>query len=149
MKTQQPLDPDYETRVRASFARQALINTLKGKIAYLSPGELHIEAPFDQRFTQQDGFLHAGIVTTLVDSACGYAAYTLMPADSRVLAVEFKVNFLSPACGERFRAEGRVAKSGKTISVCEGKMFAIEAGQETLVAMMQATMICIRNEQPK
>jgi len=139
-------DPDFEQRVRESFARQGLINTLNGKIAHISPGELHIEAPFDERFTQQDGFLHAGIVTTLMDSACGYAAYTLMPADSRVLSVEFKVNFLNPARGERFRAEGRVAKSGKTISVCEGKLFALQNEQEKLVAMMQATMICIRNQ---
>jgi uncharacterized protein (TIGR00369 family) len=141
-----PADPDYEGRVRASFARQELLNTLHGKIAFISPGELHIEAPFDERFTQQDGFLHAGIVTTLLDSACGYAAYTLMPADSRVLSVEFKVNFLNPARGERFRAEGRVAKSGRTVSVCEGKLFALENGKSSLVAMMQATMICLRKE---
>jgi len=145
MSTYQPLGPEVATRVRNGFARQGLINTLNGKIAYISPGELHITAPFDERFTQQDGFLHAGIVTTLMDSACGYAAYTLMPSNSRVLSVEFKVNFLSPAQGERFRAEGKVAKSGKTISVCEGKLFAFQEGQEKLVAMMQATMICIRN----
>ena len=146
MNRQLTLAPDIEQRVRTSFARQGLINTLNGKIAHISPGELHIVAPFDERFTQQDGFLHAGIVTTLMDSACGYAAYTLMPADSRVLSVEFKVNFLNPARGERFRAEGRVAKSGKTISVCEGKLFTLQDGQGKLVAMMQATMICIRKE---
>ena len=146
MRNLSPVDPDFEQRIRTSFARQGLINTLNGKIALISPGELHIEAPFDERFTQQDGFLHAGIVTTLMDSACGYAAYTLMPADSRVLSVEFKVNFLNPARGERFRAEGRVAKSGRTISVCEGKLFALQNGQGKLVAMMQATMICIRKD---
>jgi len=146
MNRQLTLAPDIEQRVRASFARQGLINTLNGKIAFMGPGELHLEAPFDERFTQQDGFLHAGIVTTLMDSACGYAAYTLMPTGSRVLSVEFKVNFLNPARGERFRAEGRVAKSGKTISVCEGKLFALQEGQGKLVAMMQATMICIRKE---
>jgi uncharacterized protein (TIGR00369 family) len=146
MSNLSPADPDFEQRIRTSFARQGLINTINGRIAFISPGELHIEAPFDERFTQQDGFLHAGIVTTLMDSACGYAAYTLMPADSRVLSVEFKVNFLNPARGERFRAEGRVAKSGRTISVCEGKLFALQNGQGKLVAMMQATMICIRND---
>jgi uncharacterized protein (TIGR00369 family) len=146
MRNLSPVDPDFEQRIRTSFARQELINTLNGKIAFISPGELHIEAPFDERFTQQDGFLHAGIVTTLMDSACGYAAYTLMPADSRVLSVEFKVNFLNPARGERFRAEGRVTKSGRTISVCEGKLFALQNGQGKLVAMMQATMICIRKD---
>ena len=137
------LAPKVEQRVRESFAHQGLINTLNGKIAHISPGELHIAAPFDECFTQQDGFLHAGIITTLMDSACGYASYTLMPDNSRVLSVEFKVNFLSPATGEKFRAEGRVVKSGKTISVCEGKFFAIQNDQEKLVAMMQATMICI------
>jgi len=142
----QSLDPEVEDRIQSSYARQGLINTLNGQITYMGPGELHIEAPFDERFTQQDGFLHAGIVTTLMDSACGYAAYTLMPADSRVLSVEFKVNFLNPAWGEWFRAEGRVAKSGKTISVCEGKLFARQNEQDVLVAMMQATMICIRKE---
>jgi uncharacterized protein (TIGR00369 family) len=146
MNNPAPADPEFENRVRSSFARQGLIHTLRGQIAYLGPGELHIEAPFDERFTQQDGFLHAGIVTTLMDSACGYAAYTLMPADSRVLSVEFKVNFLNPARGERFRAEGRVVKSGRTISVCEGKLFALQHGKGSLVAMMQATMICIRKD---
>ena len=146
MKTFPSIDLNIEQRVRESFARQGLINTLNGKITHISPGELHIAAPFDERFTQQDGFLHAGIVTTLMDSACGYAAYTLMPDNSRVLTVEFKVNFLSPAQGERFRAEGRVVKSGNSISVCEGKLFAIQGEDEKLVAMMQATMICIRNQ---
>ena len=143
MSAYQPLAPQVEQRILESFARQGLINTLNGKIVHLSPGEMHIEAPFDERFTQQDGFLHAGIVTTLIDSACGYAAYTLMPADSRVLSVEFKVNFLSPAQGERFRAEGCVVKSGKTLTICEGKLFAIQAEGEKLVAIMQATMICV------
>ena len=106
MSAYQPQDPDFEQRIRESFARQKLIHTLNGEISHVSPGELHISAPFDERFTQQDGFLHAGIVTTLIDSACGYAAYTLMPENSRVLSVEFKVNFLSPAQGESFRAEG-------------------------------------------
>jgi len=140
------LAPEVEERVRESFARQKLIITLSGEISHIGPGELHITAPFDKRFTQQDGFLHAGIVTTLIDSACGYAAYTLMPADSRVLSVEFKVNFLSPAVGEKFRAEGRVVKSGKTISVCEGKFFVLQDEGEKLVAMMQATMICIHDK---
>jgi uncharacterized protein (TIGR00369 family) len=140
------IDPNIEQRVRESFARQGMINTLNGKISHISPGALHISAPFHERFTQQDGFLHAGVVTTLMDSACGYAAYTLMPENSRVLSVEFKVNFLSPAVGELFRAEGCVVKSGKTISVCEGKLFAIQDEGEKLVAMMQATMICILSE---
>ena len=146
MGIHQPLDPRFEQRVRESFVRQGLINTLAGEITHISPGELHIEAPFDERFTQQDDFLHAGIVTTLMDSACGYAAYTLMPANSRVLTAEFKVNFLNPAQGERFRAEGRVIKPGKTLTVCEGKLFTLRDSRQDLVAVMQATMICLREE---
>jgi uncharacterized protein (TIGR00369 family) len=149
MSFRPPLDPRVEQRVRKSFARQGLINTLHGKIAHISPGELHIEAPFDERFTQQDSFLHAGIATALVDSACGYAAYTLMPADSRVLTVEFKVNFIAPAQGERFRAEGHVIKLGKTLTVCEGKLFALDGGKEKLIAIMQATMICVQDKGKK
>ena len=140
------LAPHVEQRVRESFAQQEMMNTLNCKIAHIGPGELHIEAPYNQCFTQQDGFLHAGVVTTLIDSACGYAAYTLMPDDSRVLSVEFKVNLLNPALGDWFRAEGRVVKSGKTISVCEGKFFALQGEQEKLIALMQATMICVRKE---
>ncbi len=146
MLARQPLDPDFEKRVRESFPQQELINTLNGEITLVRAGELHIEMPFDERFTQQDGFLHAGIVTTLMDSACGYAAFTLMPANSRVLSVEFKVNFLNPALGERFRAEGHVVKPGKTLTVCEGKLFAMSNDQEKLVSVMQATMICVREE---
>ncbi len=144
MSANQSLDSRAEQRVRESFARQALFNTLNGKITHICPGEMYLEAPFDKRFTQQDGFLHAGIVTTLMDSACGFAAYTLMPVDSRVLSVEFKVNLLNPAQGERFRAEGRVIKPGKTLTVCEGRLFSLSDAGEKLVAVMQATMICIR-----
>lgn len=146
MGTHSPPDPQFEHRVRESFVRQGLINTLDGKITHIGPGELHIEAPFDERFTQQDDFLHAGIVTTLMDSACGYAAYTLMPANSRVLTVEFKVNFLKPAQGDRFRAEGHVIKPGKTLTVCEGKLFALLDEREILVAVMQTTMVCLQEE---
>ena len=137
-------DPNFESRVRESFAQQAMLTSLGAQIGLIRAGEVHLTAPFDARFTQQDGFLHAGTVTTLMDSACGYAAYSLMPAASRVLSVEFKVNLLSPARGDRFRAEGRVIKSGRTLTVCEGKLFSIENEEETLCAIMQATMICVK-----
>jgi uncharacterized protein (TIGR00369 family) len=139
-----PPDPDFETRIRASSKHQGILATLGAELGLVRAGEVHLLAPFDTRFTQQDGFLHAGVVTTLIDSACGYAAFTLMPAAARVLSVEFKVNLLSPARGERFRAEGRVIKAGRTITVCEGKFFSIQGEEETLCAVMQATMICIR-----
>ncbi|MEW5938097.1 MAG: PaaI family thioesterase [Chloroflexota bacterium] len=143
-----PSDPNFEARLRDNFTRQAIMASLGGAMGLVRPGEVHIHAPFDARFTQQDGFLHAGTVATLMDSACGYAAFSLMPADARVLSVEFKVNLLAPARGPRFRAEGRVVKPGRTITVCEGKLFSIHEEEETLCALMQATMICIRDKTP-
>jgi len=137
------LDPDFESRVRASFDRQGAITSIGARLVSLIPGEARIEMPFNSSFTQQDGFLHAGIVTTIVDSACGYAAYTLMPAGSRVLTVEYKVNFLSPAKGEKFIAIGKVVKPGRTLTVCSGEVLAYENNEEKHVAIMQATMITI------
>lgn len=139
-----PSDPDFENRVLTSASQQQVLTTLGAQLALVRPGEVHLDAPYDARLTQQDGFLHAGIVTALIDSACGYAAYSLMPPGSRVLSVEFKVNLLSPARGDRFRAEGRVIKPGRTLTVCEGRLFSIEKEQESLCALMQATMICIK-----
>lgn len=138
------LDPDFESRVRTSFDRQGAIISLGARLIDLIPGEARIEMPFNPSFTQQDGFLHAGIVTTIVDSACGYAAYTLMPGGSRVLTVEYKVNFLSPAKGEKFIAIGKVVKSGRKLTVCSGEVFAYENGEEMQVALMQATMIMVK-----
>lgn len=100
MISYQPLDPEFKNRIRESFKRQRMMGTMGAELTLIQPGEVHITAPCDERFTQQDGFLHAGTVTTLIDSACGYAAYSLMTADSRVLSVEFKINLLSPAQGE-------------------------------------------------
>jgi uncharacterized protein (TIGR00369 family) len=147
MKTPLPLDPNFESRVRDSSKHQGMLATLGAELGLVRAGEVHLLASYDARFGQQDGFLHAGVVTTLMDSACGYAAFTLMPAGSRVLSVEFKVNLLSPARGDRFRAEGRVVKSGRTLTICEGKLFSIEKEEETLCAIMQATMICIREKE--
>jgi uncharacterized protein (TIGR00369 family) len=139
-----PLDPDYEARVRASYESLQLLAGMGGRIVSLRPGIFHLDVPYSVRITQQDGFLHAGIAATLLDTACGFAAYTLMPADSRVLTVEFKINLLSPAGGEYFHTEGCVIKPGRTLTVCEGKLFSIEKEKKTLCAIMQATMICIQ-----
>lgn len=138
-------DPNYEARVRSSFEKQEAMKTIGASLVKMSPGEMVIEFPYDQSLTQQNGYIHAGVLTTVVDSACGYAAYTLMPADSDVLSIEFKVNFMSPAKGETFRAIGKVLKSGRTITVCSGDVVAIEKGKESIVATMQATMICLVN----
>jgi uncharacterized protein (TIGR00369 family) len=135
------LDPEFESRVRDSFSLQQVMLTLAATMTELEAGRVQIRLPYNADFTQQNGFLHAGIVTTIVDSACGYAAYTLMPADSAVLTVEFKVNFLSPAKGDYFIATGQVLKAGRTITVCEGKVVAYSDDSEKLIAAMQTTMI--------
>ena len=137
------IDPNYKTRVRSSFEKQAVMKTIGACLVEMAPGEVVIEFSYDQSLTQQNGYIHAGIVTTVVDSACGYAAYTLMPADSDVLTIEYKVNFMSPAKGEIFRGIGKVIKSGRTITVCTGDVVTLEDGKEKVVATMQATMICL------
>jgi uncharacterized protein (TIGR00369 family) len=134
---------DFEARVRESFARQAFMTTLGATIASLRAGEVVLEVPFREDLTQQHGLLHAGVVTAVADSACGYAALSLMPPDHAVLSVEFKTNLLAPARGERFRATARVVRAGRTLTVCTAEVVAVEAGAETLVAVMQATMIAL------
>ena len=136
-----PQDPDYEARVRESFARQAAMATIGARLLRVAPGEVHVELPFRQDLTQQHGYLHAGMVTAVVDSACGYAAMTLTPPGGEVLSVEFKINLLSPAAGERFVARARVVRAGRNITVCAGDAFALKEGGEKLVATMLATMM--------
>jgi uncharacterized protein (TIGR00369 family) len=142
-----PRDPSYESRVRASFARQRAMHTIGARPVRVEPGEVELELPFREDLTQQHGFLHAGIVTTLLDSACGYAALSLMDRESAVLSVEFKVNLLAPALGDRMRAVGRVIKPGRTLVVCTGEVIAVAGGAETVVALMQATMMAIRGRE--
>ena len=143
-KSNEPRDPAFESRVRASFARQRAMHTIGAQIVRVEPGEVELELPFRDDLTQQHGFLHAGIVTTLVDSACGYAALSVMDRESAVLSVEYKVNLLAPAVGERMRAIGRVIKSGRTLVVCTGEVIAVANGQEQVVTVMQATMMAVR-----
>ena len=140
-----PRDPSYESRVRASFARQRAMHTIGARLVRVEPGEVELELPFREDLTQQHGFLHAGIVTTLVDSACGYAALSLMDRESAVLSVEYKVNLLAPAVGERMRAVGRVIKPGRTLLVCSGEVIAVAEGKESVVTLMQATMMAVRD----
>ena len=138
-------DSKTESRIRDSFRLQKVMSTIGAELVEVAPGRVRITLPYRGDLTQQHGYLHAGIVTTIVDSACGYAAYTLMPEDSGVLAVEFKVNLMAPAKGERFMAIGEVERSGRTLTVCTGRCLAIDDGKETVVAMMQATMMCLRD----
>jgi uncharacterized protein (TIGR00369 family) len=136
-----PRDPHFESRVRENFARQTFMSTLGARLASVRPGEVVIEMPPTGALTQQHGYVHAGAVTSIVDSACGYAAFTLMPADSEVLSVEFKVNLLAPAAGELLVARGRVVRAGRTLTVCQGEVVARTGGEERTVALMQATMM--------
>jgi uncharacterized protein (TIGR00369 family) len=138
-----PQDPDFEPRVRASFANQPAMATIGARLVRVAPGEVDIELPFRADLTQQNGFIHAGILSAVMDSACGYAAFTLMPADAGVLSIEFKVNLLAPAQGERMIARGRVVRAGRTVSVCQGDAFAVREGQERHVATMTGTMMTV------
>jgi uncharacterized protein (TIGR00369 family) len=132
---------DMEQRVQDSFDRQPVMATIGATLTQVKPGEVTIELPVRSNLTQQHGFVHAGIVTLIVDTACGYAALTLMPPLAAVLTVEFKVNFLSPATGEKLIARGWVIKPGKTLMVCLGEVKAQNGGEDKLVATIQATMI--------
>jgi uncharacterized protein (TIGR00369 family) len=134
---------DVEARIRDSFARQAYMATLGAELVHIAAGEVDIALPFSDRLTQQDGFLHAGAVAGVTDSACGYAALTTMAADAEVLTVEFKINLLAPAAGERLVARGRVIRSGRTLAVCRGDAFTISDGREKHVATLTTTMIAV------
>jgi uncharacterized protein (TIGR00369 family) len=134
-------DADFEKRVRENFARQRVMQLIGASLQRVEPGAVDIVLPYHHDLTQQHGYIHAGIVTTVADSACGYAAYTLMPAGSEVLSVEFKVNLLRPAAGELFVAEARVMKAGKTLMVTRCDVYGRTKDEAKLVATMLATMI--------
>ncbi len=135
------LNPNYEEQLRQGFASQSVMETIGAYLLNVAPGQVEIGLDFSADLTQQHGYLHAGIVTAIVDSACGFAAYSLMPPGSGVLTVEYKVNLLAPARGEKFIATGRVIKPGRTLTVCAGEVYAIEGEARRQIAMMQATMI--------
>jgi uncharacterized protein (TIGR00369 family) len=134
----------FEQRVRDSFRRQAFMKTLGAEIATRKMGEVEIRFPFHGSLTQQNGFVHAGAITSILDSACGYAALSVAPLDHDVLSIEFKVNFLSPAVGEEFCARSHVKRAGKNLIVCAADAFALKNGQEKLVATMLATIMAVK-----
>ncbi|MCU0870363.1 MAG: PaaI family thioesterase [Burkholderiales bacterium] len=143
----QPRDPDYVAHTRASFARQDFMATLGAQLAHVAAGAVDIALPFGDHLRQQHGFVHAGAIASVLDSACGYAAFTLMPAGAAVLTIEFKVNLLAPAAGVRFVAIGRVVKAGRTISVADAQALAIDAGgREKRVATMTATLMTVERD---
>lgn len=135
---------DYEGRVRTSFARQKIMESIGAELTRVGAGAVEIEMAYRPDLTQQHGFLHAGIISTALDSACGYAAYSLMPEDAAVLTIEFKVNLLSPGKGDRFLFRGSVTKPGRTIIVADGQAYAYDGdGNAKLIATMTATIMVV------
>jgi len=145
----QPADPGYDQRTRDSFARQNAMQTLGATLESVAPGRVTITMAHRDTLTQQHGFIHAGMLAAALDSACGYAAFSLMPADAAVLTIEFKINLLAPARGPRFRFEGVVVKPGRTITVVEGRALQFEAdgSAEKLVATMSATVMTVQGRE--
>jgi len=139
----EPRNPRFEQAVRDSFAAQQLMGTIGARLARVAAGEVEIRVPFRPDLTQQHGFLHAGVVTSALDSACGYAAFSLMPAGAGVLSVEFKTNLLAPARGDELIARGRVVRAGRTVTVCQADAFMRTGAAETLIATMLATMMTV------
>ena len=143
--TYQAPSPSFADEIKRSFARQTFMQLIGAELSRVEPGVVEITLPFRSDLTQQHGHLHAGIVTTIADTACGYAAYSLMPAGSEVLSVEFKMNLLRPARGETFVARAEVIKPGRTLTVVRADVFSTTGnGDKELVATMQGTMICLR-----
>ncbi len=138
-----PPDIDFAERVRRSFARQEVMRTLGIDLIEVGPGNVTLAMAAAPRLTQQHGFVHAGVMSTAMDSACGYAAFSLMPREAEVLTIEFKVNLLAPAKGRSFRFTGLVLKPGRTITVCEGRAFATDDAGERLVATMTGTLMAL------
>lgn len=140
----QPRNPSFAEEIKQSFVKQTIMKLIGAELSRVEPGIVEIMLPYRADLAQQHGYLHAGIVTTIADSACGYAAYSLMPPDSQVLSVEFKVNLLRPARGVAFLASAEVVKSGKTLTVVRADVFGLDhEGQRALIATMLGTMICL------
>ncbi|HSE16895.1 MAG TPA: PaaI family thioesterase [Pyrinomonadaceae bacterium] len=138
-----PRNPTFSEEITASFAKQTIMSLIGAELTRVEPGIIEITLPYRADLAQQHGYLHAGIVTTIADSACGYAAYSLMPPNSEVLSVEFKVNLLRPAKGETFTAVAEVVKAGKTLTVVRADVFGIDGDRREFVATMLGTMMCL------
>jgi uncharacterized protein (TIGR00369 family) len=133
----------FEKKVHESFGRQRLMATIGAELTSVTRGSVEINLPFDSKLTQQDGFVHAGVITSVLDSACGYAALSAAPEEAEVLTVEFKVNLLAPAVGDFFVARASVKRAGKTLTVCIADAFAVRNGEEKLIATMLGTIMSI------
>lgn len=139
-----PADPDFAARVRESFDRQGIMDHIGAELSLVEAGRVQIRLPFSNSLSQQHGFFHGGITTTIADSACGYSGFTLMPADASVLTIEYKVNFLAPADGELLVASGHVVKPGRYIVVCHADVVVFKGERERLCAIMTETMMVMR-----
>ncbi|MAZ85188.1 MAG: phenylacetic acid degradation protein [Hoeflea sp.] len=143
----QPPSTRFRERVRESFARQNVMRTIGAELTNVDYGTVEIEMPYSDALTQQHGFLHAGILSTVLDSACGYAALSVMPEESAVLTIEFKINLLSPGRGDRFLFRGEVTKPGSNIIVSDGRGYAIGDGPAKLIASMTSTLMVVRGRE--
>ena len=141
MNTFTARDPNFAARIRDSFERQPFMETVGAALSRVEPGRVEIEAPFADHITQQHGFVHGGVVGAIADSAAGYAAYTLMAAEDSVLTVEYKLNLLAPAKGERIVAKAEVMRPGRTLTIVRSDVLAIDGGEETLCATAVVTLI--------
>ncbi|TQF37981.1 thioesterase [Bradyrhizobium sp. UNPF46] len=143
MSAFQPKNPDYRTAATAMFAAQPAMGTLGISIVDLAPGAVELAMPHSAAFTQQNGFIHAGIITAGLDNACGVAAFSLMPREADILTVEFKTTLLAPARGRRFVFKAEVVKPGRTLTFCEARAFAEHEGKTGLIATMTATLMAM------
>ena len=139
----EPANPDYQTRVQHSFDLQQAMHTLGATLETVEAGRVIIRMPYDTKLTQQHGFIHAGIISTILDSACGYAAFSLMPENAAVLTIEYKINLLSPAKGDWFEAIGIVKKPGRNVTVADGEIYAHSGDDKKLIASMVGTLMSI------
>jgi uncharacterized protein (TIGR00369 family) len=144
----QPKNRGYRAVSIETFEQQRAMKTLGISISRLEPGEVDLAMDYSADFTQQHGFIHAGVITAGLDNACGIAAFTLMPAGAGILTVEFKTNLLAPARGERFAFRATVVKPGRTLTVCEARAYAIQDGGETLIATMSGTLMALAPREP-
>ena len=145
----QPIDPDFEKRVRESFSRQGFMDFIGAEITEIGPGYCEIQVPYKRELSQQHGFFHAGIIGTLADNSGGYAAFTLMPTDASILTVEYKLNLIAPGDGELLIGRGQVIKAGSTLTICRPEVFVVKNGVQTLCATALMTLIALSGKPDK
>lgn len=141
-----PSDPAYEEKVRVSFARQQFMDFIGARLVTVQPGFCEIHLPYKRDLSQQHGFFHAGVIGSIADNACGYAAYTLMPAGSSVLTVEYKLNLLTPGSGDLLIASAHVVRAGRTLTICQGEVSVVKGEQQKLCAIALVTLMTMEGK---